>query len=200
MGYISTILDATMCLLWIVTYTLVLIGTIKYKHPLIAPATQVIIAPFEFAVLLSFVIGGRLDIDYISAAYLYWTVIEVAIIYVILKSGNVRSGRGCLYILSVCMMTCIMCYLVIIRGWTFFFSYFNTVVGEIIWLFYIFKKDYPMKPLALAAFITKFIADAVSIPVYFGKGIWLISLISVLLPALDWIFILVYFNRKRKKQ
>ena len=62
MENIRTYLDATMCLLWIVTYTLVLIGTVKYKYPLIPSVTQLIIAPFEFSVWLGFIIGGGFSI------------------------------------------------------------------------------------------------------------------------------------------
>lgn len=192
-------LDAAMCFLWILTYTLVLIGTIRYKYPLIPLATQAIIAPFEFAVFIRFIISSRLHIDYIFLAYFYWTVIEIAIIYVILKSEKFRPSRCFPYILLIGAITCIMCYLVLIKGWIFFFSYFNTFVGEIIWFCYILRKDYPMKPLALASFIAKFIGDAVSVPVYFDCGIWFLSLISVLLPVLDFIFIVVYINRKRKE-
>lgn len=59
-------LDIAMCFLWIITYTLVLIGTVKYRYPLIAPISQAIIAPFEFAVLIRFVIHGNLSLDYVS--------------------------------------------------------------------------------------------------------------------------------------
>lgn len=57
-----------------------------------------------------------------------------------------------------------------------------------------------MKPLALAAFITKFVGDLISIPTYLGSGIWLIDIICVLLPALDFLFIIVYINRVKKRK
>ncbi|MBQ5328240.1 MAG: hypothetical protein J6J15_03540 [Oscillospiraceae bacterium] len=198
MENIRTYLDATMCLLWIVTYTLVLIGTVKYKYPLIPSSTQLIIAPFEFSMWLGFIIGGGFSINYVTAAYSYWTIIEIAIIYVVLKISNTSSESKWLYLIAVCTMTCIMYYLAIYKGWMFFFSYFNTFVGEIFWLIYFHKKDYPIKPIVLIIFIAKCIGDAISIPVYFGRGIWIISLISILLPTLDILFILAYIKRKKK--
>ena len=198
MENIRTYLDATMCLLWIVTDTLVLIGTVKYKYPLIPSVTQLIIAPFEFSVWLGFIIGGGFSINYITVAYSYWTIMEIAIIYVVLKVSNVSLKNKWLYLIAVCIMTCIMYYLTIVKGWIFFFSYFNTFVSEIFWFIYIHKKDYPIKPIVLTFFIAKFIGDAISIPVYFGRGIWIISLISILLPTLDFLFILVYIKQKKK--
>lgn len=54
-----------------------------------------------------------------------------------------------------------------------------------------------MKPLTLAAFLAKFIGDAISIPVYFGRGPLLIDAICILLPIMDFLFIMLYFVRKR---
>ena len=56
-----------------------------------------------------------------------------------------------------------MYYLTIVKGWIFFFSYFNTFVGEIFWFIYFRKKDYPIKPIVLTIFIAKFVGDAISI-------------------------------------
>jgi len=189
-----------MCLLWIVTYTLVLIGTIKYRYPLIAPITQAIIAPFEFSVLIRFIIQGSLDFGYVSLAYIYWTIIEILIIGVIIKRGYIQRKLIIPYLLLICTMTGIMCYWVVIKNCMFFFSYFNTFIGELFWLHFILKTDYPMKPLALAAFVAKFVGDAISIPTYLGDGIWLISAICVLLPVLDFLFILIYFKRSKERK
>lgn len=59
MSKITIALDMAMCVLWIVTYTLVLIGTIRYQYPVISPITQAIIAPFEFCVAVSFLRGDN---------------------------------------------------------------------------------------------------------------------------------------------
>lgn len=184
-----------MCLLWIMTYTLVLIGTVRYKQPLISSVTQLLIAPFEFAMWLGIIIADGFSTHYVTVAYTYWTIIEIAIIYVVLKTGNTPLKHKVFYLIAVCILTCIMYYLANIKEWAFFFSYFNTFVGEIFWFFHFCKKDYPIKPITLAIFVTKFIGDAISIPVYFGSGIWIISMISVLLPVLDFLFVLTYIKR-----
>ena len=44
------VLDVLMCVLWISTYTLCLISTIRYHYPALSPITQLVGAPFEFAV------------------------------------------------------------------------------------------------------------------------------------------------------
>jgi len=193
-------LDKLMCLLWITTYSLALIGTIKYRYPLIAPMTQAIIAPFEFAVFIGYIINGNLNLGYVSLSYVYWTAIEICIIVVMIKNGYIIKQHIAPYLLFVCTLTAIMCYLVAVKGHMFFFSYFNTFIGEIIWFSLILKKDYPMKPIALAMFITKFVGDAISIPTYLGDGIWLINAICILLPILDLLFILVYIHRKNKSK
>lgn len=71
MAALRAILDLMMCCLWILTYTIVLLGTIKYNYPLISPVTQAIIAPFEFAVLYRYIIKGFLGFDYVSLSYIY---------------------------------------------------------------------------------------------------------------------------------
>lgn len=200
MTHIETILDVTMCILWIATYTLVLIGTVKYRYPLISPMTQAVISPFEFAVLIRLILVGSFGQIYVFTAYAYWTLIEIAIIWVILKSGYIKRKYIVPYIVLVCVMTCVMFYFVTVKGQMFFFSYFNTFIGEVIWFRFILKKDYPMKPIALLAFFTKFIGDSFSIVVYFGDGIWLSNVMCVLLPVLDFAFILVYFKRSRQNE
>lgn len=197
MTELQIILDTTMCCLWVLTYTIVLIGTIKYKYPLISPITQAIIAPFEFAVLYCYIINGYLGLNYVSLAYIYWTFIELAIIYVMIKSNFIPKKKVAAYLTILCVLTCLMCYLVGHKEQTFFFSYFNTFIGELIWLYHIHRKKYPMKPLSLIAFMAKFIGDAISIPVYFGIGSWLINFICVSLPILDLVFIVINFLRRK---
>lgn len=194
---VKTILDTAMCLLWMVTYTLVLIGTIKYRYPLISPISQAIIMPFEFSVLLLVTAVGQYKFNYASGAYLYWTLIEIVIIIVILKSGFMKKKHIVPYISFVVIFTILMVYLVTIKSNMFFFSYFNTFVGDVIWFGFILKNDYPMKPIALATFITKCVADILGACVYFGNGNFVINMMAVLLPSLDLVFILVYFVRKR---
>lgn len=179
------------------TYTLVLVGTIRYKYPLISPITQAVIAPFEFSVLYLFIISSNLGINYAFFAYVYWALIELSIIIVMIKQNHI--SRTCLvpYLLFLCVLTCVMCYLVGHKGHMFFFSYFNTFVGELIWLFHVRRTNYPMRPLALMVFIAKLLADTIAIPVYFGTSWWLIDFICVTLPILDLLFIIMFIHAKK---
>ncbi len=190
-----------MCVLWISTYTLCFISTIKYHHPALSPIAQLFGAPFEFAVLFSYINNGSLGFDYVSIAYLYWTLIEIALCILVVKYAfQFNRKKTIIYFMTMAVMTALMIYLVEVKGYKFFFSYFNTFVGELFWFVYILKKDYPLKPLNLAVFITKFIADAISIPVYLYKGNLIFSILCVLVPILDACFILVYFVCSRKNR
>lgn len=187
-----------MCLLWITTYTLVLIGTIKYKYPLISPITQAIIAPFEFSVLLLFLKMGPFRLDYATIAYLYWSIIEILIIVVMIKNQYIRKGLIVPYIGALLAMTTIMIYCVTIKERMFFFSYLNTFVGVIVWLIYIINdKDFPLNRISLAIFFTKLTADTLAVPVYFEHGYGIEKILCVLLPVLDSFFVLLFIYRKR---
>lgn len=187
--------DAVLCFLWMLTYTLVLIGTERYKYPLISPITQILIASLEFSVVFQLILDGGIGWNHIWISYLYWALIEAAIIGVQIKRGFIPKHHVGGYLFLLATATMIMCYLVAYKGHGFFLSYFNTFVGEIIWLVHIRKKDYPMKPIALLLFSTKFAADAIGISIYFGRGSWMTDLISVLLPVLDFMFIHIYCLR-----
>lgn len=190
-----------MALLWIATYTTVFIGTIRYKYPLISPITQAIIAPFEFAVVIKFILSGQIGFDYVSLAYLYWTLIEIGIIAATIHLGYIPRKKISSYLLLVFLITAIMCYFVAYKDYMFFFSYFNTFLGEIFWFSFIRKREYPMRSLSLIAFWTKLIGDAIAIPVYFHTGIWLSSVMCVALPVLDLCFVLSwFFSRRRTKK
>lgn len=191
-------LDIAMCALWILTYILVLIGTIKYRYPLISPITQAIIAPFEWSVLfLQFNKLGGISVNYVFIAYLFWAILEIAIFRAIVKTGYVKKHHVKPYIVMVILITMIMLYLVVLKQIMFFFSYFNTFLGMLIWVGFICKKNYPMKGISLAVFIVKFIADVLRAMVYWGKGSWLINVLSILLPILEFFFIPVWFVRRK---
>ena len=67
-----------------ITYTLIFIGTAKYKYPLIAPITQAIVAPLEIWMAF-FIIIGNSQFNYITVSYIYWTIVEIAIFLMIRK-------------------------------------------------------------------------------------------------------------------
>lgn len=190
-----TTIDAILCVLWTVTYTLALIGTGKYKYPIIPPITQLIIASLEFSVLFQLVKDGIFWENHVFTSYLLWTILEIAIIVSQIRQGFVRKQHVILYLALIAGITFMLCYWVAYREQQLFFTLFNTLLGEIIWLIQIRKKDYPMKPMVLAMFLAKFVADVMSVPVYFGRGSWVESLMGVLIPTVDFLFIHVYFQR-----
>ena len=194
--------DMAMCALWIVTYALCFISTVKHKYPALSPVTQLLIAPFEFSVVFRLVRIGSFRLDYISAAYTVWTLLELALVFVILKYGfRFAVKKTVPYLASLAATTALMVWLVAYKDQMYFFSYFNTFVGELFWFRYIFKKEYPIKALNFAAFIAKFIGDAVSVPVYIGAGTVFSRAMCVLLPVLDLSFIIafLYNDRLNKK-
>ena len=194
---IITVFDTIVCICWIVTYTLVLVGSIKYKYPLISPITQAIIAPFEIASLFLLLRSGA-GFNYAFFAYLYWAVIEIAIFRVIEYLGYIEKKYVTLYICLVAVIMASMLYYVVFKGEMFLFSYLNTFVGMLFWLRFIQNQNYPMKAITLAVFVTKFLGDFIAIPVYFGKGPLLINMICILLPVCDFLFILIFFSRNKK--
>lgn len=197
MDKINIFLDAAMCIFWMITYTLVFVGTIKYKYPLISPITQAIIAPLEILMAVFSVIGNFI-LDYISIAYIYWTIIEIAIFIVILRNGFDKKKYIIPYMGLIVFFVAVIFYVMIFKEQYVFSLYFFTLVGECIWLKYILNKNYPLKPISLAVFVSKFIADFLAIPVYIGKSGFIIDMICILLPVLDFVFIIIYFGGKKE--
>ncbi len=95
-------------------------------------------------------------------------------------------------------MTALMVYLVVVLDYAVVFSYIITFFAELFWLCYITKEKYPIKPLILAAFVSKFIADICAIPVYYHYGHWIISVLAIVIPIIDFCFFVVYYLRKKK--
>ena len=188
--------DILMTLLWSVTYTLVLIGTIRYRYPLISLMGQAIIAPFELAVVLHFIVRGNFNLSLVPLSYTYWTIFEAAIICILLKLKGLKKKELALYLLFLGAMTALMIYLVTFKGHMLIFAYANTFLGQVFWLLLVRRKDYPMTPWTLSIFVIKFVADVILIPVYLHMGIWINQLLCILLPILEALFILEYSKRK----
>lgn len=186
--------DLILSALWMATYTFVLIGTIKYKYPLISPATQIFIGSLENSVVIALWLSGTVGWNYIWIGNLYWALIELVIIVVHIRFRFIPKRYALPYMICYLLMTGIMCYLVVYKGRMFFCNYFNTLIGVSIWYAHIKKKGYPMKPIALVAFVTKFAADSIGILVYWGAESWITNTICVLLPMLDFLFIHAYFH------
>lgn len=199
MSAFTVALDFSICLLWILTYILVLVSTLKYKFPTISPITQLIIAPFEFSSLYLFILQGSLSLDYAPVAYLFWSLIEIVIMIAIAKVGNYSAKTVTSYLIALLVFTAIMIYLVAYRDNMLFFSYLNTLIGEVMWLIYVVKRDYPMKPLTAALFTTKLIADIIAVPVYVGEGTIAVSVMCVMLPIVDLFFVGTYLEKSSQR-
>lgn len=193
---LHTDIDAILSLLWTITYALVFCGTSKYEYPLISPIAQAVIAPLEFAVLIRLAASGMAGFNHVFINYVLWTILEIAIVIIQIRRGFIGKRYIALYVFCLVAATCVMCYLVVYRGYQLFFCLFNTFVGEIFWLLHVLKKSYPMNPMVLTLFLTKYVADVMSVVVYFGQGAWVNSLLGVLLPILDFVFIHIYFQRR----
>lgn len=196
MGRLVEAFDMAMCVLWMLTYTLVLIGTVRYRYPMISPISQIFFGTNEFAVLLYFLTNASEFNRYVIVAYVLWALIEIAIFAAILKVGFLKKEWILPYLLSIAVVSLVL-YFLIGQGYMLFICYFNAFFGVLFWLGFILDREFPMKPIALAAFVAKFLADVFAIPVNLGQGGKLVELICLSLPVLDLIFIPVYFKRKK---
>lgn len=193
-----TTVDMIMCSLWVLTYALVLIGTIKYRRAVISPIAQLIIASFEIAVFIQLYIVEK-NVCYVTIAYACWSAIEIAILLTMMRFGLVKRAYIAPYFIVLCILTAIVFYFIEYKNQMFFFSYFNTFLGEVIWFVHIKKNDYPIKPVVLGAFTAKFIADVICVLLHFGYGVWLTVALCVLLPILDLAFLVDYVKRAKDK-
>ena len=194
MTQLELLLDALMCCGWITTYTLVLIGTKIYKFPLISLSTQISIASVEIAVLISFIVNKYI-FNYAYFAYLYWSVIEVMIIFISLKQRNFTKEQKYKYWVTLIVLIIIMSFILKIDKGMLYFTYLNTIVGMILWFYYTLEKNYPIKPFVVAIFIVKMIADILGAIVYYNSYNNLVRFMSVFLPCIDLPFIILYFYR-----
>jgi len=197
MPILFAIFETILCCSWITVYVLALYGTIKYSFPLIPAYTQIFIATFEFSVFFSCIYHNTFGLDYVSIVYFIWTILEFLIMIATLKLNYLPLKNKILFVSLMMLITSLMCYLVAVKEYKYFFSYFNTFIGEVIWLRYVVDKKYPNTKLVLIIFIAKFIGDTVSIPVYIQEGIWLSKFLCVAVPIVDLIFIDIYFLKAR---
>ena len=138
MSAIDMFFDTAMCLLWITTYTLVFIGTIKYKYPLISPVTQVIVAPLEFSVFILIIVTSS-TFNYAVVAYTYWSIIEVAIFVVMIKMGFIKRKHYFVCIVAAILMCAAMIFFVV-KKQILLFTYLNTFVGMFFWFGFVLKR------------------------------------------------------------
>ncbi|MBQ8611074.1 MAG: hypothetical protein IJ412_05110 [Oscillospiraceae bacterium] len=121
-----------------VTYTLAFLGTVRYRYPLISLQTQAVIAPFEWIVLLNLFFKSA-RFNYAVAAYVLWALLDFAIIVLSFVTKKVPLKRKMMFLMLIILVTVALYDTVINHDAMFFFSYFNTIVGVLIWLGYVFN-------------------------------------------------------------
>ena len=198
MGNLSVLFDAAMSAFWILTYVWVLIGTLRYRYPLISPVSQFFFCTNEFAVLLFFVTNASQFSNYVIIAYGCWALLEIAVFIVIIKTGFAKRKHILPYCAAVAVVSVALYFIIAYADGMMFICYFNALCGVFFWFRFIHRKEYPMKPIALVAFMLKLFADLLAVPVYLGEGGSIIALISLLLPALDLAFLPVYFRTRKR--
>lgn len=198
MGKLSSIFDAAMCAFWILTYVLAFIGTIRYRYPLISPVSQFFFCTIEFAMLLFVITNASQFSNYVIIAYGCWVLLEIAVFAVILKIGFVKRKHILPYCTAVVVVSVVLYFIIAFADGMMFICYFNALCGVFFWFRFIRRKEYPMKPIALAVFILKLFADLFAVPVYLREGRLIIVLIALLLPALDFAFLPVYCRGRKR--
>lgn len=189
--------DALMCFFWVTAYALVLIGTIKYKYPMISPITQIFFGTNEIAVLVFF-LRESVAFNYAVAAYLCWALLEIAIFAAILRTDYYNKKYILPHLMVIAVGSAFLYYLIAVRGMMLFVCYGNAFLGVLFWFLFVQKKEYPLKPIPLLAFVCKFLADLAAIPVYFNYGNLLIRVICVGLPCLDLLFLVLWLIRRKQ--
>ena len=185
--------DVLMAATWILTYFLVFISTYIEKKTIIPLASALVIFPWEFATFIGTI---RSSIDYVWLAEFGWFTIDLGII--ILLYTRCKSFKsvlsGVLYAVGIIMLTVIMMLIFQYNG-QLFTSYFNTIIGIVIWLIFTCRKGYVYSNLNLIILITKFTADFLGCIYYYDKSI-IVGIMAVLLPIIDVIHILVFAIKK----
>ncbi len=193
---LQTFLDLTMCVCWMATYTLVLISTKTYKYPAISPYAQAIILPVELGVSIARITWK--SFGFIHFCYLFWSLIEIAIIVEIIRLKFLKNLKS--YFAFIGILSVAVTYLLVVHNMILFLTYFLTFSGNVIWLLFILLgNNYPFKTLNLLAFCAKFVGNAIVIPVYFGDGNLITDILVFALPSVDFLFIIVYFLKKRQQ-
>ena len=191
--------DVIVCFLWVAVELLVFIAMKKYKAPTISPLSQLVVAPFEFAVTIWFFMQ-RLSLGYAFLAYLLWTIIEILIIVFFYKLHAIPQKWEKWYIVILLISTCVYLYSLHFQYGMLLFSTLSTLIAIIFWYIYIFRPSYPITLFTLLIFIIKLLADILGLVVYFSSSPIIIRCISTSMAALDLCFIPTWFVLYRRNK
>ncbi|MBQ7862794.1 MAG: hypothetical protein IJ349_11420 [Clostridia bacterium] len=199
MSTIERIIDIVVTFGWSATYTLVLVGSRKYKFPLMSLLAQLIIASLEIAIFIGFVLNDY-KFDYVYFAYFYWSLVEIIIIFTSIKQKGFTNKKKYVFFIVLTVFTIVMSFLLKINNGMLYFALLNTILGMVVWFYYILDKKYPVKPFALAIFIVKLISDVLGTVVYINSHDTLVAVFTIILPCIDFLFIILYFYRRYNKE
>lgn len=188
-------IDVIVCFLWNLTFTLIFIGTKKYKYPVIRPVAQIFSASIETAVAINIAIKSA-SFNYAAIAYWYWAVIELLIIFEVVKMNYISKDKIKPFFITLAVLTAIMLGFLQMPKGMLYFALINTIIAMTIWLYYILDKDFPISWFTLVTFIVKFVADALGTVVYFGQHDLFVAVMTVVLPIIDIAFFVVWFYRR----
>ncbi|MCR5042089.1 MAG: hypothetical protein K6C36_08355 [Clostridia bacterium] len=178
-------MDVVMCCLWIVTELLCLIGIKKYRKPVLPPMSQLVIAPFEFAVVIYFIITHAVA-NYAFFSYIAWAAIEIVIVKYYYRYRLIPQKMKSWYIVLLAAQTAVLLVFILkVEGSFPFFGVFNTLAAIMIWFVYLFKPNYPMNHYTLCVFILKLCADLAGTVVYFPGSSAVIRGILVSMVLVD---------------
>ena len=193
--------DIAMCFLWIITELLCLIGIKKYKKPILPPLSQLVIAPFEFAVVIFFIIRHA-EANYALFSYFAWAIIEIIIVFYYYKFHLIPNKLKHWYVILLILQTVVLVILILnIDGSFAFFGVFNTLIAIIIWFVHLYITDYPMNSFTLCIFIFKLFADTTGSIAYVFNSPVIICCILIAMVIVDICFFPTwFFLRKKQKQ
>ena len=198
MAEYQILLERIMCIFWLLTYIICIIISIKQKYVMISPITQIIFISYEISYIIMKLYYGSFHFNYIVNIYILWLVCEIIFTILFIKY-KYRKMDIIIYFESLLFMTTISMYFIVYKLYIVSYGYLIAIIGELFWLFYLSRKDYPILKSNLIFLITKFLANLVLIPSYFDIMNVFARILCISLPILDAIFIIIYIKKLKVK-
>ena len=166
------------------------------KECAIHPLTNLLLLGMELGILMVHFWNWNF-FNYIVLSYGLWVLAEIGIIFLHIRYKFIPQKYIAPYILSIGMIAfgVFVCIKEIAEA-TIYLTYIFSILPIIIWLFYLIFKKEPIHWLYLIPFTTKLIADLLSLYTYFYYPNWLIKIMCIILPIVDFLFIPVYFVKQ----
>ena len=164
---------------------------------MIPPLVQAVIAPVEFGPLVSFFISGTVVFNYIFVAYVVWCLLEIMLLTNSIIIKAVSKKRFVFLFILFLVLTGFVTWMIVFKDKMLFLNYFNTFIGEVIWMCYILEEKYPFKYDFIWVFTSKSLADLLALFFYYGIGSVSVNILAFSLPIVDIIMLIIYLSLKR---